>query len=68
MGKLSENRRLALALSVGTTLTANIVGGIAVGYVLDRWLLTAPWMIVLGLILGSVSAFIGLHRILSRLG
>lgn len=67
MGKLSENRRLALALSVGTVMTSNIIGGIALGYLLDWWLKTAPWMIVTGLILGTVSAFIGIYRIVSKL-
>ena len=67
MSKLSENRKLALALSVGTVLTSNVVGGIALGYFLDRWMKTAPWFIVTGLIVGTVSAFIGLHRIISRL-
>ncbi len=67
MGNLSENRKLGLALSVGTVITSNIVGGIALGYFLDRWMKTAPWMIVTGLILGTVSAFIGIYRIVSRL-
>lgn len=67
MVKLSENRKFALALSVGTVMTSNIVGGIALGYFLDRWLHTAPWMIVTFLILGTVSAFIGIYRIVSRL-
>ncbi|MEP7273913.1 MAG: AtpZ/AtpI family protein [Acidobacteriota bacterium] len=67
MLKLSENRKLALALSVGTVLSSNIVGGIVLGYFLDRWMGTAPWMIITGLILGTVSAFIGLYRIMSRL-
>ncbi len=67
MAKLSDNRRLALAFSVGTTLSANIVGGILIGYVLDRWLHTKPWMIVTFLILGTVGAFTGIYRIMSRL-
>lgn len=67
MGKLPERSRLALALSVSTVIVSNVVGGIVVGYLLDRWLDTAPWMITSGLILGAVSAFISLYRIMSRL-
>lgn len=67
MPKLPENRKLGLALSVGTVLSSNIVGGIALGWVLDRWLKTSPWLIVTGLICGTVSAFIGVYRIVSRL-
>lgn len=67
MTRLTENRKLALAFSVGTVMTSNIVGGIVLGYLLDRWFNTAPWLIVTGLVLGTVSAFVGIYRIVSRL-
>jgi ATP synthase protein I len=67
MARLTENRKLALAFSVGTVITSNIVGGIVLGYLLDRWFRTAPWLIVTGLVLGTVSAFVGIYRIVSRL-
>lgn len=67
MTRLTENRKLALAFSVGTVITSNIVGGIVLGYLLDRWFNTAPWLIVTGLVLGTVSAFVGIYRIVSRL-
>jgi len=59
--------KLALAFSVGAMITSNIVGGIAVGYLVDRYFGTAPAMIVTGLILGTIGAFAGLYRIMSRL-
>lgn len=67
MGRIPEHSRLALALSVGTVISSNIVGGIIVGYLLDRWLGTAPVAITTGLVLGTISAFLGLYRIVSRL-
>ena len=67
MSNLSERSKLALALSVGTVIASNVVGGIIVGYILDRWLKTAPWMITSGLILGTIGAFVGLYRIVSKL-
>ena len=62
-----ERSKIALALSVGTVITSNVIGGVFAGYLLDRWLDTRPWLIITGLILGAVSAFIGLFRILNRL-
>ena len=62
-----EKSKLGLAFSVGGVITSNIVGGIVLGYFLDRWLNTAPWFSVTGLILGAVGAFVGLFRIMSRL-
>lgn len=67
MSKIPEANRFALALSVGTIISSNIVGGIIIGYLLDRWFETAPWMIVTGLILGTIGAFVGLYRITSQL-
>jgi F0F1-type ATP synthase assembly protein I len=60
--------KIALAFSVGTVITSNIVGGVVLGYFLDRWLKTDPWLTVTGLLLGTVSAFIALYRIMDRLG
>jgi ATP synthase protein I len=67
MAKKSEQNRVALAFSVGAMITANVIGGIIVGYLLDRWLSTSPWMIVTGLILGTISAFIGIYRIMRKM-
>ena len=59
--------KLALAFSVGTVLVSNIVGGIVVGYLLDRWLDTKPWLLLAGIVLGSVGGFAAMYRIVSRL-
>jgi ATP synthase protein I len=67
MSEEREQSKIALAFSVGTIITSNIVGGILVGYFLDRWLETKPWMIVTGAILGTIGAFVGLYRIMNRL-
>ena len=63
----SEQSNLALTLTVVTLFSSNILGGILVGYLLDRWLHTGPWMVVTGIILGLASAIIGLVRVLNRL-
>jgi ATP synthase protein I len=63
----SEQSKLALALTVVTLFSSNILGGILVGYLLDRWLDTGPWMVITGIILGLTSALIGLVRVLNRL-
>jgi len=67
MGKDSERSKLALALTVGTVISSNIVGGLLVGYLLDRWLKTEPWLLITGILLGTVGAFVWLYRIMARL-
>jgi len=64
---VSEGNKLALALSMGTVISSNVIGGVVLGYLLDRWLSTGPWLITSGLIIGAISGFIGLFRILNRL-
>ena len=63
----SEQSNLALTLTVVTLFSSNILGGILVGYLLDRWLNTGPWMVITGIVLGLTSAIIGLIRIMNRL-
>ena len=67
MSDNSEQSNLAMALSVVTLFSSNILGGILVGYLLDRWLGTGPWMVITGIVLGLTSAVIGLIRVLNRL-
>ena len=64
---MSEPNKLALALSVGTVISSNVIGGLILGYFLDKWLSTSPWLITTGLIVGAISAFISIFRILNRL-
>ncbi len=56
-----------MALSVVSLFSSNILGGILVGYLLDWWFHTGPWMMVTGVVLGLISAIIGLVRVLNRL-
>jgi ATP synthase protein I len=64
---LSQQRKLGLALSVGTVISSSVVGGVLLGYLLDRWLLTGPWLTVAGVILGTAGAFVSVYRIIKRL-
>lgn len=64
-GGPGDLKMLAL-LQVGTVL----VGGIALGYLggawLDRRWGTSPWLVVGGVVLGSLAGFIDLFRTISR--
>jgi len=54
----------ALALELPFTLVGPVVVGAAMGYFLDRWLHTKPW---LTLILGALGFFAGVREVLRRL-
>lgn len=62
-----NSRKLALAVSVSTNLAAPIIGGVLLGYFLDEWLHTKPWLVLLGTLVGTAGAFLALIRIVNRI-
>jgi ATP synthase protein I len=55
-------------IGVGTHLTATVVTGFALGYLLDTWLETRPIFMFLFGCLGFVGGILKAHKLLSRLG
>lgn len=55
-------RQLGSLSGVGLTLVISTVLGLWGGYYLDRWLGTAPWLMLVGLLLGIASGFVNLFR------
>ena len=50
-------RQLARASSIGLEMGLSVAIGLAIGYFLDRYFHTQPWLTVIFLILGIVAAF-----------
>ena len=57
---LAASTRYAMEIAVAT-----VVGG-AIGWQLDRWLGTKPWLAILFLMLGLAAGFINLFRAVNR--
>lgn len=57
---LAASTRYAMEIAVAT-----VVGG-AIGWQLDRWLGTKPWLAILFLLLGLAAGFINLLRAVNR--
>ena len=55
-------RQLGSLSGVGLTLVISTVLGFGGGLVLDRWLGSAPWLMLVGLLLGIASGFVNLFR------
>jgi ATP synthase protein I len=47
-------------------LPSSIAVGLFFGYVLDKWLHTHPWMLLLFLLFGIASGFLSLFRALKK--
>ncbi|HYX30984.1 MAG TPA: AtpZ/AtpI family protein [Pyrinomonadaceae bacterium] len=51
------NRKSGLAYAAAFSLFASVVAGLIVGWLLDRWLHTQPWLLVGGIVLGAAAGF-----------
>ncbi|MDT7543494.1 MAG: putative F0F1-ATPase subunit Ca2+/Mg2+ transporter [Acidobacteriota bacterium] len=61
------NRRSAAMWGAGLSMFSSVLAGFLIGWGLDRWLKTSPWMVVLGIVLGSAVGFYELVRLTSKL-
>ena len=57
-----------LAMRIGTELVAAIAVGVGIGYVLDLWLGTKPWLMVVFFFLGSAAGMLNVYRATAHLG
>ena len=49
------------ALKISTELVAAVVVGTTIGYILDNWFDTKPWLIIIFFFLGAIA---GLHNVI----
>ena len=61
------NRKSGMAYAAAFSLFACVVTGLIIGWLLDRWLGTRPWLLVTGIILGSAAGFYEFIRASSKL-
>jgi len=60
------NRKSGLAYAARFTLFASVAGLTLIGWLVDRWFQTAPWFLVLGIVLGSAIGLYQFIRISSK--
>ena len=59
---------LGFALRIGVELVAAVVVGVVIGHLLDRWLGTGPWLMVVFFFLGSAAGFLNVYRAVQGYG
>lgn len=57
---------LSLATRIGLELAVTILVGALLGYALDRWLSTRPWLMLVGMLLGTLVGFRNVYRAISE--
>ena len=58
---------LSVAARVGVEMVAATVVGTGLGYGLDRWLGTAPWLLIVGVFLGATAGILAIFRMAKNL-
>ena len=61
-----ENRKSGLAYAAALTLVASVVTFCGLGWFLDKWLGTEPWLLIGGIILGSAVGLFQFVRLSSK--
>lgn len=60
-------RKFTDLFSLGLVLPSSIIIGLAIGYYMDKWLGTNPWLLLVFTLLGVASGLISLIRSIIKL-
>jgi ATP synthase protein I len=60
-------RQIASYSTLGLEMGLSVSVGAIIGYYLDKWLHTDPWLLIVFLIFGVIAGFRSLYRALKRL-
>ncbi len=58
---------MGAAARIGVDLVAGLVVGTGIGWGLDRWLGTQPWLMIVFFVLGAAAGFRNVYRSAQRL-
>ena len=59
---------LSLAFRVGVELVSALAIGVAIGWLLDQWLDTRPWLMLVFIFLGGGAGILNVYRMARRFG
>jgi len=59
---------LGMAFRIGTELVAALAVGVGIGLLLDHWLDTGPWFLVVCFFLGAAAGMLNVYRAASGIG
>ena len=62
-----NNSFMGNAFKLGTELVAAVVVGTIIGFILDNWFDTKPWLIILFFFLGSIAGILNVIKVAKRM-
>lgn len=66
-GQDEFRKGLSFAARVGMELVVATLVGAFLGYLLDRFLGTKPWLMVVGVVVGAIAGFLNVYRFVQRM-
>ena len=66
-GEKETARKSGLAYAAALSLFFSIAVFLGIGWALDQWLGTKPWLLVAGIVVGSAIGFYQMVRLLSKI-
>jgi ATP synthase protein I len=57
-----------VGLRVGIELAGTLAVGVGIGWLLDRWLGTGPWLLVVFFFLGAAGGVLNVYRVVKNIG
>jgi ATP synthase protein I len=67
-GRTDRGEGIGFAFRIGTELVAGLGVGAGIGWLLDDWLGTRPWLMIVFFILGAAAGMLNVYRALSGIG
>jgi ATP synthase protein I len=64
----SPGSALGLAMRVGVELVSALAIGVVIGWLLDRWLGTGPWLMLVFILLGGAAGILNVYRLARGFG
>jgi ATP synthase protein I len=59
---------VGIAVRVGIELTGTLAVGVGIGWLLDRWLGSGPWLMVVFFFLGGAAGILNVYRAVKNIG
>ena len=66
--KLPPGNALGLAFRIGVELVSAVAIGLAIGWLLDRWLDTKPWLMLVFIFMGGAAGILNVYRMARGFG
>lgn len=66
--ELSRGGGLAFAVRIGVEMVSALAVGVGIGLLLDRWLGTGPWFLLLFFVFGAAAGMLNVYRAMAGYG